>query len=166
MNVLNDMEEFQLVVFSVGGNDFGIHISVVREIIAPSKFVSLPNMPPSMVGIINVRGTVLPIVDLKNRFGMGSYLSVDSTNQRILLVEMEGSMVGFLVDTVSEVLRVSRNSLEQVERIQGMNLNLVDYICNLGERLIPVVDVTKLMTNQEIQQLEVATKEGTVCSEI
>lgn len=71
MNGRSDLEELQLVIFTVGETEFGIHISAVREIIAPSKLVSLPSMPPSMVGITNVRGTVLPIVDLKSRFAMG-----------------------------------------------------------------------------------------------
>ncbi|MDI9485276.1 MAG: chemotaxis protein CheW [Bacillota bacterium] len=113
MNGRSDLEELQLVIFTVGETEFGIHISAVREIIAPSKLVSLPSMPPSMVGITNVRGTVLPIVDLKSRFAMGCSQLEEYESQKILLMEIGGSMVGYLVDAVSEVLRIPVHSLRQ-----------------------------------------------------
>ncbi|HHT42780.1 MAG TPA: purine-binding chemotaxis protein CheW [Firmicutes bacterium] len=166
MNGMEEADELQVVVFSVAGHEFGIYITGVREIIALSKLVALPNMPPAMVGIINVRGTVLPILDLKNRFGLGSSSVLEGTSQRILVVEYDGSLVGYLVDAVSEVLRVTRDSLEQVDRIQGMKGKLVDSICKVEDRLIPIINITTLMTDQEVLHLQQAAKERAVYSGI
>jgi len=166
VNMRQESEELQVVVFNVGGHDFAIAIAVVREIINVTKLVALPDMPSSMVGIINVRGNVLPIVDLKSRFALGRSSASEDANQKILLVDLEGSMVGFLVDSVSEVLRVSRKSLESIEKIPGINVNLVDSICKDGDRLIPIVNATELFTVQETQQLQNAVKERAHCSVI
>jgi purine-binding chemotaxis protein CheW len=159
-------QEFQVVVFSVGGTEFAIPIAVVREIIAVAKLVSLPDMPPSMVGIINVRGSILPVIDLKARFAMGDGAVVDRDKQRILLVEVEDGMVGFLVDTVSEVLNISRPSVESLDAIQRLHANVIDSICKLEGRLIPIVNTVQLLTTQETRQLEDAAKERATCSAI
>lgn len=161
-----DSEELQLVVFTVGGHEFGIPISVVREINVLSEPTALPNMPPSMVGIINVRGSIIAIVDLAKRFAMENHLSVESTNQRVLLVEIDGSMVGYLVDSVSEVLQVPANSVEGVGKILGVNQYIVHSICRIEDRLIPIVDSTRIMTSNEVQQLGKFTEERMGCSEI
>lgn len=159
-------QEVQVVVFSVGGTEFAIPIALVREIIAVAKLVSLPDMPPSVVGIINVRGSILPVIDLKARFAMGDGAVVDRDKQRILLVEVEDGMVGFLVDTVSEVLNISRPSVESLDAIQGLHANVIDSICKLEGRLIPIVNTVQLLTTQETRQLEDAAKERATCSAI
>ena len=152
-------EDLQLVVFTVGGNEFAIHISLVREIIHISKLVVLPNMPLSMVGIINVRGAVLPVVDLGRHFAMDQNAETDYASQKVLLVEMEDSMVGYLVDNVSEVLQVPGNSLEESSKISGLGSGFIDAICNLEDRLIPIVNTNKLLTAQEAQHLESLAEE-------
>jgi purine-binding chemotaxis protein CheW len=154
MNGENTPAGFQVVVFTVAGHEFGIRISAVREIISFSQVVALPEMPPWMVGITNVRGTMLPIFDLRKRFEMGDSLVSDRTNQRVLLIELENSMVGYLVDSVAEVLHVSNHSLEALNNIHGMDQSLMNYICKVDDRLIQIVNPKKLMTSQEIQQLE------------
>lgn len=148
-------EEVQLVVFTIGGGEFAIPISLVREIIHISKLVVLPKMPESMVGIIDVRGAVLPVVDLGKRFALGEEQKKDYTTQKVLLVETGDSMVGYLVDAVSEVLQVSRRSLEPTAQIGVIGgAGLIHAICNLEGRLIPIVDIDKLVTTQEARQMQ------------
>ena len=159
-------EDLQVVVFTIGEGEFAIHISLVREIINITKLVALPNMPHAMVGIIDVRGAVLPVVDLGQRFTMKSRHEEDFTAKKVLLVEMDGSMVGYLVDAVSEVLQVPSKAIETTSKIPGMHSGIVDSICNLEGRLIPLVDAGKLATTREINQLERIAKEGVSCSEI
>ncbi|NLM40997.1 MAG: chemotaxis protein CheW [Firmicutes bacterium] len=166
MDGRQEPQEFQVVVFSVAGTEFAIPIAVVREIIAVAKLVSLPDMPSSMVGIINVRGSILPVIDLRARFAMGGGSIGDGDKQKILLVEVEDGMVGFLVDTVSEVLRISRRSVESLDAIQGLHANVIDSICKLEGRLIPIVNTAQLLTTQETRQLEEAAKERATCSAI
>jgi len=158
--------EFQIVVFTVAGTEFGIPISVVREIIAAGNVVALPDMPQAMVGILNVRGNVLPVIDLRSKFGMGSGKAVGANSNKILLVELNESTVGFLVDAVSEVLSVSESHLEYLTQIHGLQSGLVGSICKLGDRLIPIVAVEKLLTFQETKQLENVSKERVTCSAI
>jgi purine-binding chemotaxis protein CheW len=143
-----------------------IHISFVREIIVFSNATALPKMPPSMVGIISLRGEVVPIVDLKHRFSMKSCDAQEGSNQRVVIVEIDGSVVGCLVDSVSEVIRASEQSLDYMDQIQGMHRGVVDSICKLGDRLIAILNPRRLMTNEEIKQLDNAARERTVCSGI
>ncbi|NLJ79820.1 MAG: purine-binding chemotaxis protein CheW [Firmicutes bacterium] len=154
-----ETKDLQLVIFTVGGNEFAIHISLVREIIHISKLVVLPNMPLSMVGIINVRGTVLPVVDLGRHFALDLDTDKDYKTRKVLLVEMEDSMVGYLVDNVSEVLRIPGNSLEESSKISGLDSGFIDAICNLEGRLIPIIDANKLLTVQETEQYETLAEE-------
>lgn len=117
-------------------------------------------------GIISLRGEVVPIVDLKHRFSMKSCDAQEGSNQRVVIVEIDGSVVGCLVDSVSEVIRASEQSLDYMDQIQGMHRGVVDSICKLGDRLIAILNPRRLMTNEEIKQLDNAARERTVCSGI
>ncbi|NLJ79849.1 MAG: purine-binding chemotaxis protein CheW [Firmicutes bacterium] len=151
--------ELQLVVFTIEGQEFALHIASVREIIHISKLVVLPDTPLAMVGIINVRGTVLPIIDLGRRFSLKQKTEQDFAAQKVLLVEMEDSMIGYLVDNVSEVLQVPGSSLNPFQKLSGSDSGFIDSICNLEGRLIPVIDSDKLLTGKETEQLESLAKE-------
>lgn len=148
--------DVQLVVFAVGSQEFGIHISKVREIINITKLVTLPNMPPAIVGIIEIRGVVLPIVDLGLKFGWTDTNSSANAakEQKVMLIESADSLVGFLVDSVLEVLQVPTNSIDLASKVHGLASDLILGICSLEERLIPVVDSEQLLTENEASKLE------------
>ena len=156
----SEENELQLVIFTIDEHEFALGISLVREIIHLSRISVLPDMPASMVGVINVRGIVLPIVDLRTRFGMARAEDIDEGAQKVLIVEIGASVIGCLVDTVSEVLQVPRQTLKDSSEISGLNSELVRAICNLDERLIPVIDVDKVLSGKELVQLAEAVREG------
>lgn len=146
-------KELQLVVFAVNDNEYAISILSVREIINVPQIVALPNMPSSVVGVINLRGSVITVVDLGEEFGTNACEGEDST-RKILIVEMKDQMVGYLVDNVTEVLTVNKDCLEKpASSLDSTGMGLVDYICNLTDRLIPVVDLSKLLTSNESVKL-------------
>lgn len=147
-------EDLQLVVFTVGESEFAIYISFVREIINVSRLVTLPEMSKSMVGIIDVRGTVVPVVDLSLRFAWDQSKREETAVQKILLAELDGSLIGFLVGSVTEVLRVSKGSIDESSTINYLGAGLILGICNLKERLIPIVNPDRLLTEREVEHMD------------
>lgn len=145
--------ESQLVVFHVGSEEYGIPISYVREIINQTRVVRLPKMPSFIIGVINLRGRVIPVIDLADKFALPLDGS-EQTSKKILIVEMDNTMVGYLVSAVSEVLTVSRESLEKPSyALANLESNLVEYICSFDKRLFPVLDVLQMFSGDETGEL-------------
>ena len=103
-------ELLQLVTFGIGEEEFGIDILKVQEIIRTMAITKVPNSPPYVEGVINLRGKVIPVIDLRSRFNM-EYRDHDS-HTRIIVLQIHGMIVGFVVDEVSEVLRIQSNTVE------------------------------------------------------
>ena len=110
-------ELLQLVSFTIGGEEFGVDILQVQEINRMLEVTHVPNAPEFVDGVINLRGKVIPIIDLRRRFGMPRKEHDKST--RIVVVELHGQVVGFVVDAVSEVLRIPRSVTEPPPSIVG-----------------------------------------------
>ncbi|WP_018086503.1 chemotaxis protein CheW [Desulfurispora thermophila] len=145
------MEE-QLVVFLLNEQLYGIDISQVLEIIRPTGVTVLPGTPDFIEGVINLRGTVIPVMDLARRFGLSSGQGTEE--QRVVIVESAGVKVGLLVDGVSEVLRVTGQQIQPppaaglvggVECIRGIAL--------LENRMIILLDMNKVLQVGERQKL-------------
>ncbi len=152
--------ERQLVVFRVGDNEFGISISVVREIINETKAVKLPRMPSFVVGVLNLRGSVVPVVDLAERLGMEGG-AIEGESRKILIVETGNNQAGYLVSAVTEVLRVPADSLEQPTRmLAGLDTGLVESICKLEDRMFPVLGTEQLLEMNQAQQLDAFVEES------
>lgn len=165
MNVQVGVREFQIVVFNVADDEFCIPVFAVREIISISKLVTLPEMPNSMVGIIDVRGSIIPVIDLNKLFSMNSN-KLEFVHQKVLLVEINDSLVGYLVDEVSEVLQVSTRNFTAVSQITGVYSGLIYAICKLEDRLIPLINVDKLLTSDSVENLKTIAQEEIECYEI
>ncbi|MBX4262829.1 chemotaxis protein CheW, partial [Clostridium estertheticum] len=102
------MSYCELVVFKLGFEEYAINISYAQEIIRIPKFTQLPNTPSFIEGVINIRGKIIPVLNLKKRFGIDrSDRGIDS---RLLIIELDDMMVGLIVDDVSEVIRIDEES--------------------------------------------------------
>ena len=99
-----DDELLQLVTFSIGEEEFGVNILKVQEIIRTMEITKVPRAPEFVEGVINLRGKVIPIIDLRRRFGLAP--KAHDKNTRIIVIEINNIIVGFVVDAVSEVLRI------------------------------------------------------------
>ncbi len=151
--VEHDEAILQLVTFNVGEEEFGVEILAVREINRMMEITRVPHAPPFVEGVINLRGRVIPVVDLRKRFGLGA-IERDK-NTRIVVVELGDKVVGFLVDSVSEVLRVPEDLVEPPPPIVGgIDREYLDGVVKLEDRLLILLDLKKLLGSDEQEELE------------
>ncbi len=154
MKLASGSETEQLVVFTVGADEFGVAIQLVREIIKEERVVRVPKMPAHIKGVLNLRGIVIPIIDLGERLGVAVENVVDG-NRKILIVEYEDTQVGYLVNEVSEVLSVPAGALEApASSLNHIHDSVVTCICKLDDRLFPVLDMERLADSAEIEELD------------
>jgi purine-binding chemotaxis protein CheW len=140
-----DPTERQLVVFALGDESFGVDIESVREIIRWQPVTHMPDTPESVLGVLNLRGRVIPIVDLRNRFGMASSEATDAT--RILVVDI-GTDVGALVDSVEEVIRVSSDAIGELSPVvASSNSEYIDGIAQTEDRLLILLSMERALAD-------------------
>ncbi|MFN3480202.1 MAG: chemotaxis protein CheW [Thermodesulfovibrionales bacterium] len=144
MAVATFPEVLQLVTFKLGDEEYGIDILKVQEINRMTEITSMPKAPFSVEGVINLRGKVIPVVNLRKRFGL-DLKEIDSQS-RIIVVDI-GSTVGLIVDSVSEVLRISSDTIEPPPPITGgIGSEHILGIGKLEDRLIILLDIDKLLS--------------------
>ncbi|MBN1302519.1 MAG: chemotaxis protein CheW [Melioribacteraceae bacterium] len=153
-NLKVDHEEIlQLVSFKIGGEEFGVDILKVQEINRMLQITKVPNTSSFIEGVINLRGKVIPVVDLRTKFGF-SKIEHDK-NTRIVVVELISKTVGFIVDEVSEVLRIPKGITEAPpEMISGINSDFITAVGKLEDRLIILLDLEKTLSTEVAQELE------------
>ena len=145
----------QLVSFHIGGEEFGLDILRVQEIIRVQALTRVPNSPDFVDGVINLRGKVIPVIGLRKRFGLEELAHDKQT--RIIVVEVRGTVLGFIVDSVSEVLRIPRNTVEPPPRLGKVEREYVSGVGKLDNRLLILLDVDRLMTDaQELSSVGAA----------
>jgi purine-binding chemotaxis protein CheW len=138
----------QLVSFNIGDEEFGVDILKVQEIIRTVEVTRVPNSPDFVDGVINLRGKVIPIIQLRKRFGMPS--RERDKNTRIIVVELEGKIVGFVVDGVSEVLRIPASVTEAPPAlIGGLQADYITAIGKLEDRLLILLNLEKVLSTEE-----------------
>jgi purine-binding chemotaxis protein CheW len=142
-------EIIQLVSFELDGEDYGIDVLTVREIIRMPSITKMPNTPDYVDGIINLRGTVVPIISLRKRFGLCE--RTEDRQSRILVMEVGDSLTGFIVDAVAEVIRISSAEIQPPPGIVHSNAaqDCITGVVNHGKRLLVVLDLEKLFSNEE-----------------
>jgi purine-binding chemotaxis protein CheW len=148
----NFMEQ-QLVIFELAKEFYGINIAVVESIIKMQAITQLPHTPSYMKGVINLRGSVLPVIDLRTRFALEA--REDTRQTRIIIVTMGSVKVGVVVDGVSEVLRVSDELIEPLPpMVNSVNSVFLKGIVRLENRLIILLELGKVLDLNEQQVLE------------
>ncbi|MBZ5657068.1 MAG: chemotaxis protein CheW [Acidobacteriia bacterium] len=135
----------QLVSFHVGGEEFGIEILRVQEIIRIQQLTRVPNSPNFVDGVINLRGKVIPVVALRRCFSLENRPHDKQT--RIVVVEVNGSVLGFIVDSVSEVLRLPVETIEPPPRLGKVEREYVSGVGKLDDRLLILLDLNRLMSD-------------------
>jgi purine-binding chemotaxis protein CheW len=144
--------EQQLVVFDLAGQQYGVEISTVQEIIRMTEITHVPDVPPSIEGVINLRGRVIPVVDLRKRFGLR--VTKPTSESRVLVVELEGDSVGVVVDAVAEVLRLQASSIEDTTSlVTTADSYYIDGIAKVGEDLLILLNLTKALSSEALTKL-------------
>ena len=140
--------ENQLVVFELANEHFGVDISAVESIIKMQTITLVPQAPAFVEGVTNLRGSILPVVDLRKRFGFQSYEA--GKHSRIVVVTIEGIKVGMIVDAVSEVLRVSDETIEPPPpMVTTIDSSFITGIAKMEKRLIILLDLAKVLSIHE-----------------
>ncbi|MDI6871949.1 MAG: chemotaxis protein CheW [Bacillota bacterium] len=136
--------ELQLVVFSLEQETFGVAIEQVREINRFTNITKVPKGPEGLLGVINLRGHVIPVVSLRERFGFPPREADNAT--RIVVSDVGGQTAGFVVDSVTEVLRLAMDSIEPAPRHASVvDSDFITGIGKVGERLVIVLDLERVL---------------------
>jgi purine-binding chemotaxis protein CheW len=146
------VEEKQLVVFNLGEEAYAVDITMVREIIQLQPITRVPGTPPSVEGVINLRGSIIPIVDLRKRFQL--IKNEHDKDTRIVVVNCKGQDVGVIVDSVAQVLRIPVDSIEAASSVfSGDHLEHLMGIVKLSNRLVILLDMDRVLSRQEMSAI-------------
>ncbi len=142
--------ERQLVVFDLAGEIYGVNIETVREIIRMQAVTYVPDAPDFVEGVINLRGRVIPVVDLRRRFGLT--VSDETNDSRVLVVDSAGEDLGVIVDAVTEVQRIAEDSIEPVSSLVSTEQSeYIVGITKVGDQLIILLDLDRAIGNESAE---------------
>jgi purine-binding chemotaxis protein CheW len=145
-------KDLHLVGFRVGRETFGVPIHLVHEIVRVPDVTAVPEAPDYIEGVINLRGKIVSVIDLRKRFGE-KQITVDRKN-RVMVVEVEKKLVGLIVDSASEVLKIAASEIEDPPNVfEEGDLNYVTGVGKLNGRLIILVDLTKVLQRGELKRI-------------
>lgn len=155
-SLAENVGSIQLVSFRLDQEEYGIEITKVQEIILMGEITRVPQTPDYVKGLINLRSTVIPIVDLRLRFGLNQEPQTDET--RIMVVNVAGKTIGIIVDAVSEVLRISQEQIAPPPpTVVGLGREYLTGLVKLDKRLLIMLDIDKILDEQASAAVEAAT---------
>ena len=146
-------ELIQLVSFMLAEEEYGVEVLKVREIIRMPTITKMPNTPHYVEGIINLRGRVIPIISMRKQFCLAE--NEINSHTRIIIMDVANSMTGFIVDAVSEVIRIQNSEIQPAPSVAsgGINQEFITGVINHGERLLVLLDLERMFSNEEKQLL-------------
>lgn len=139
----------QLVSFHLDNEEYGVEVLKVREIIRMVNITHMPNTPPYIEGIINLRGKVIPIISMRRKFGL---MDMENNNQtRVIIMDVGGELLGFTVDSVSEVIRISASEIQPSPSVAagGVGQEYIAGVINHGDRLLVLLNLDMMFSNEE-----------------
>jgi len=145
-------ELIQLVSFMLAEEEYGVEVLKVREIIRMPTITKMPNVPSYVEGIINLRGKVIPIISMRRRFNLAD--SEDSGQTRIIIMDVAGSLTGFVVDAVSEVIRIHSSEIQPPPSMVlsgGIGQEFITGVFNHAERLLIIMDIDRMFSDDELE---------------
>lgn len=160
-----EKKEFQLVVFKIGEEEFGVDISQVREIVRLIEVTYLPKAPAFIEGVVNVGGQIMVVIDLAKRLGIPSKPRGSTT--RIIVIEIGENTVGMVVDSVSEVLRISSDDIEEVPGLIETEVpeHYIRGVGKLKDRLLILLDLSCVLSHEEVAKVERHVKAAATANE-
>lgn len=147
MEQVQSNQELQLVIFRLGKEEYGLPITKVQEINRLVPITKLPQTPSFMEGVINLRGRIIPVIDLRKRFGL--QVTEHGEDTRIIIVEVNGQTVGIIVDAVNEVVRMPGSSVEPPPPVFILDAKYIYGVGKLEDRLLILLDIDNILTSQE-----------------
>lgn len=142
----------QWVTFKLGNETYGINVMQVQEVLRYTEIAPVPGAPTYVLGIINLRGNVVTVIDTRMRFGLEPSEVTDQT--RIVIIEAEQQVIGILVDSVAEVVYLRQSEIETAPNVGNEeSAKFIQGVCNRDNELLILVDLNKLLSDQEWNEL-------------
>ncbi|BCJ85283.1 chemotaxis protein CheW [Effusibacillus dendaii] len=139
------------IVFRLLEEEYGVEVNQVRSIERMQRITRVPRTPAFVKGVMNLRGVVTPVIDLKTRFNLGTENYTDST--RIIIVAVNDMEVGLIVDAANDVVDIETSAIEPPpEVVGGLRAAYLDGVANLGQRLLIILNLEKVLNIEELQQ--------------
>lgn len=149
-------QEIQLACFRVGSEMYALDIMRIKEVIRPQKMTPIPKAPPFIEGVINLRGAVIPVIDLRKRFDQP--VGEEGKKTRIMICAIAGKIIGLLVEEVTEVRRYARREIQPAPRaLKGKGAEFFLGVCRRQEDLVLLLDLEKILSSDEkidLQQIQ------------
>jgi len=143
----------QLVAFNLANEEYGVAITQVQEIVRVPEITHIPGMPVFIEGVINLRGKVIPVIDLRKRFGLEQKEYTEKT--RIVVADAGGQIIGLVVDSVSEVAQLAQDQIDAMPpSITSIDAQYLQGVGKMGKRLVILLDLAKLLGDLERVTLE------------
>jgi len=145
----------QLVGFIIGKEYFGVDILMVQEIIRAAPITAVPNSPEFVEGVINLRGSIIPVIELRKRLNLFMQDSKPEDSW-ILILNIEGRVTGFIVDSVTEVLKIDETTIEPPPDIvvAGLESQYIRGVCKIDEKLLILLDFDRILLVEEVKKLK------------
>ncbi len=145
-------DEDQYIIFHLGKEEFGIQIARAHEIVMMKKITQLPQSSDFIEGVINLRGDLIVIIDLRKRFQLEANISSET---RIIIIEIDGVKTGLIVDSISEVLRIQKDKIsDPPQEISGIRDDYIDGIGMVDDRLIILLKLKKIFSEDELEEIK------------
>ncbi|MGR6873222.1 chemotaxis protein CheW [Pseudomonas sp. HK3] len=142
----------QWVTFRLDNETYGINVMQVQEVLRHTEIAPVPGAPPYVLGIINLRGNVVTVIDTRLRFGLIETETNDQT--RIVIIETENQVVGILVDAVAEVVYLRQSEIETTPNVGNEETaKFIQGVCHKNDELLILVDLEKMMSDEEWAEL-------------
>ena len=143
----------QWVTFRLENETYGVNVMQVQEVLRYTEIAPVPGAPSYVLGIINLRGNVVTVIDTRNRFGLVPAEVTDNT--RIVIIEAESHVVGILVDAVAEVVYLRQSEIETAPNVgNDESAKFIQGVCHKNDQLLILVDLDKLLTDEEWAEME------------
>lgn len=138
----------QWVTFRLGNETYGINVMQVREVLRYNEIAPVPGAPSYVIGIINLRGNVVTVIDTRERFGLPA--AEISDNTRIVILESEEQVVGIMVDAVAEVVYLRESEIEIAPNVgNDESSRYIQGVCHKNDELLILIEIAKLLTDRE-----------------
>ena len=142
----------QWAIFRLDNESYGINVMQVQEVLRYTEIAPVPGAPPYVLGIINLRGNVVTVIDTRSRFALPNAETTDQT--RIVIIEAESQVVGILVDSVAEVVYLRQSEIETTPNVgNDESAKFIQGVCHKNDELLILVDLEKLMSDEEWMEI-------------
>jgi purine-binding chemotaxis protein CheW len=144
----------QVVSFTIGKEEYGIPIEEVQEIVRMPEIMKLPRTESFIRGVINLRGIIIPVIDMRERFGISASEAGYSAMTRVIVVKVKEKFVGAIVDTVSQVLEIAVEDISEApEVIKGISRDFIQGIGKINENLIIILRIQRILSEEEFEKI-------------